>query len=148
ALFAQPVIVSPPQWQTNAVGWTAIFSVVATGAPPLFYQWRFNGQDRAGATNDALVLTNVQTTNQGIYTIVVTNQAGATSAAARLYVVTLPVITRHPTPTNQSVSVGANATFTAAATASSVVHTNYEWRHGDGSFTKVTAGSPVNDGGE
>src|SRR5439155_23129255 len=84
----------------------------------------------------------------GIYTIVVTNQAGATSAAARLYVVTLPVITRHPTPTNQSVSVGANATFTAAATASSVVHTNYEWRHGDGSFTKVTAGSPVNDGGE
>src|SRR6266498_4102602 len=91
AAFAQPIIVTPPQWQTNAIGSTAIFSVVATGAPPIFYQWRFNGFDRAGATNETLLLTNVQTANQGNYTIVVTNQAGATSAVARLYVVTLPV---------------------------------------------------------
>src|SRR5213083_2967785 len=107
-------------YEITASDWSSdvCSSDLATGAPPLFYQWRFNGQDRAGATNNTLVLTNVQTANQGIYTIVVTNQAGATSAVARLYVVTLPVITRHPTPTNQSVSVGANATFTAAATAS------------------------------
>jgi len=67
--LAQPMITNQPSWQTNAVGSTAMFSVGATGAPPLFYQWRFNSADRAGATNATLVLTNVQTTNQGNYTV-------------------------------------------------------------------------------
>src|SRR5437867_2988895 len=87
--FGQPVITNQPSWQTNAVGSTAMFSVGATGALPLFYQWRFNSADRAGATNATLVLTNVQTTNQGNYAVVVTDSVGlsATSATARLYVI-------------------------------------------------------------
>ena len=74
--FAEPVITNQPTWLTNGVGSTALFSVGATGAPPLSYQWRFNGVDRPGATNDTLVLTNVQTSNQGNYSVVVTEFGG------------------------------------------------------------------------
>ena len=35
-----PVITAPFGTQTNAIGTTATFSVVATGTPPLSYQWR------------------------------------------------------------------------------------------------------------
>jgi hypothetical protein len=42
-LPAQPVITSQPTDQTVAIGGNAMFSVVATGAGPLTYQWQFNG---------------------------------------------------------------------------------------------------------
>lgn len=38
-----PVITSQPVSRSNLVGTTATFSVTATGAPPLAYQWRRNG---------------------------------------------------------------------------------------------------------
>src|SRR5438093_6698147 len=108
--FSQPVIINQPQWQTNAVGSTTMFSVVATGAPPLFYQWQFNFVDRVGATNATLVLTNVQISNSGRYSVVVTNVEGAvTSAVARLYVVPPPSITQEPM-NFPSVSIGASVT--------------------------------------
>ena len=39
-VWAQPIISNQPQNQTNIAGTTAMFSVGATGAPPLSYQWR------------------------------------------------------------------------------------------------------------
>ena len=42
---SQPVITAQPQWQTNAVGSTAMFLVVASGVPPLFYLiafWKYS----------------------------------------------------------------------------------------------------------
>jgi hypothetical protein len=121
-VVAQPVIVAPPQWQTNFAGSTAMFSVVATGSPPLFYQWQFGATARPGATNATLVLTNVQSTDQGRYTVVVTNLEGATSAVARLFVFAPPRIS----PTNPSVSLGADVTLTATASGFST-GTNYQW---------------------
>ncbi len=38
--WAQPVITQQPQNQTNVAGTTAMFTVAATGAGPLSYQWR------------------------------------------------------------------------------------------------------------
>lgn len=46
-----PVITTHPQSQTAAVGGTATFTVVASGAPPLTYQWRRNGAAIYGATS-------------------------------------------------------------------------------------------------
>jgi len=124
--FGQPVITNQPSWQTNAVGSTAMFSVGATGAPPLFYQWRFNSADRAGATNDTLILPNVQTTNQGNYSVVVSNVEGsATSAVARLYVIVPPSITRQPT-NFPVLSIGASVSNRVAA--SSATPLSYQWR--------------------
>ena len=51
-----PVIVTPPPaGQTNVQGSTATFSVVASGSPPLRYQWRHNGANISGA-----ILHNLQ----------------------------------------------------------------------------------------
>jgi Immunoglobulin I-set domain len=67
------------------VGSLATFSLTVTGTAPLSYQWRFNGGDLPGKTTSNLVLFNVQLTNTGDYTVVITNLAGAvTSQVARL----------------------------------------------------------------
>jgi pectate lyase len=83
-----PAITAHPADQTVSAGDTVTFSVVASGTPPLAYQWYFNtNTPLAGATGSSLTLTNVQTINAGTYHVVVTNAAGAaTSAFAMLTV--------------------------------------------------------------
>ncbi len=85
-LIAPPQIISRPQNQIVAVGDNASFLVVATGAEPLTYQWRFNGADIGGATSDVLLLQNVGATNEGDFRVVVSNASGSvTSAPAFLW---------------------------------------------------------------
>src|SRR5256885_12413922 len=101
---SQPVISTQPQSQTNIVGTTATFSVEATNALPIFYQWQFNSSDLPNQTNTTLVLTNVQTGNEGPYTVIVSNVDGAvTSTVATLTVLVPPTIWSQPA--NQSVSL-------------------------------------------
>jgi len=84
---AQPVITVQPANQLAGAGGNVTFSVVATGTNPKYYQWRFNEVDLPGKTSFNLVMTNVQLTNSGGYTVVVTNAAGAvTSVVATLTV--------------------------------------------------------------
>ncbi|HEY5296526.1 MAG TPA: immunoglobulin domain-containing protein [Verrucomicrobiae bacterium] len=85
-----PVIGADPQNQTISVGNSATFTVVAGGSAPLNYQWYFNtNAPLPGATNSTLTLANVQATNAGVYSVIVTNSAGpATSANAILTVST------------------------------------------------------------
>src|SRR5262249_12344790 len=74
---AVPTITLPPANQTVLVGNAASFTVMAIGAPPLRYQWRFNGANLANATNSVLMLPAAQTNQSGNYTVVVTNSFGA-----------------------------------------------------------------------
>jgi endonuclease/exonuclease/phosphatase family metal-dependent hydrolase len=73
-----PAIASQPQNQTITNGDGVVFSVIATGTPPLGYQWQFNGTNLPGATDPGLTLTNVAFTQSGFYTVTVTNAAGST----------------------------------------------------------------------
>ena len=89
----QVQLTSEPQSRTNTVGTTASFSVTATGGTPLRYQWRRNGVNISGAanpsaTNATLVLTNVQSGDNGtVYTVVVSDPiSSATSSGATLTV--------------------------------------------------------------
>jgi hypothetical protein len=76
---------SQPQSLTVNPRSGAIFTVSALGAPPILYQWLFNGAPIANATNATLSLTNVDSTRTGTYTVVVTTTAGtATSDQATL----------------------------------------------------------------
>ena len=59
----------------------------ADGSVPLKYQWVFNGANISGATASTLKLSNIQTTNAGSYTVVVTNVNGSiTSSVAAVTV--------------------------------------------------------------
>ena len=66
-VITTPAITSQPGNRTANAGVSTSFFVAASGAPPLSYQWRFNGNDLPGATNQSLLLSNVQDTNAGLY---------------------------------------------------------------------------------
>jgi hypothetical protein len=86
-----PSITVQPEGELVPVGSNATFNVSASGTAPLYYQWLFNGTNLAGANATNLTEFNVQLTNAGNYSVVVTNVAGSTnSASATLAVVAWP----------------------------------------------------------
>lgn len=100
-----PLISVQPQDQLVAPGANAIFSVVASGAPPLFFQWRRNGQDIPDATNSSLTILNVSGPSLGGYDLVITNAFGTRiSREALLSVTGPPVVVTDPA--DQFVPVG------------------------------------------
>jgi len=86
-----PVITQQPMDQQVVAGGMATFSVDQTGTAPFFYQWLFGSAPIAGATNSELILTDVQPSQAGFYSVIVSNAAAdVTSEAALLSVV--PVV--------------------------------------------------------
>src|SRR5215467_911177 len=67
-MLAQPIIqsINPPNL-VQRTGEHAAFVVTASGSGTLTYQWYFAGAPLAGQTSAALVLTNIQPANSGIY---------------------------------------------------------------------------------
>jgi hypothetical protein len=79
-LNAPPQITAQPQNQIVDVGEMASFLVVATGSQPLSYEWRFNNTNIIGST-ETLLLLNVSTSNEGQYSVVVSNSFGSVTSA-------------------------------------------------------------------
>ena len=76
-----PAITVQPADLTVTVGQTANFSVTATGALPLNYQWYYNTNTvLTGETNSTLSLLNVTTNQAGKYSVTVTNLYGTTNS--------------------------------------------------------------------
>ncbi|MCX6902921.1 MAG: hypothetical protein NTW03_05495 [Verrucomicrobia bacterium] len=102
---------------TNQMVWagtTVNFIPTLGGTGPLGCLWRYNTTNLvAGATNPTLSLSNVQSANAGLYSIVVTNLYGAATNSAMLTVNPPPAITTQPA--SQIVPVGSNALFRVAA---------------------------------
>jgi alpha-tubulin suppressor-like RCC1 family protein len=121
----EPIITSPPQSQTAVVGSTVNFQASAAGAPPLAYQWSFNGSAIPGAGSTKLQLTNLQVSQSGSYTVVVTNTYGAvTSSPAILTVVASPPTILN-SPLTQTAMVGWSLDLTVSARGS--LPLTYQW---------------------
>ncbi|MFM2295102.1 MAG: hypothetical protein RLZZ350_1515, partial [Verrucomicrobiota bacterium] len=58
---------------TNYVGGKLWLNGAATGSGPLTWQWKFNGTNINGATNEDLVFDPLQVTNDGSYNVIVSN---------------------------------------------------------------------------
>ena len=112
---AGPSITTQPANQTVNVGQTATFTVVATGAAPLSYQWQKNQVNIAGATSASYTTPATTSADNGTsFRVIVTNPVtSVTSNAATLTVNAGPSITTQPA--NQTVNVGQTATFTVVA---------------------------------
>ncbi|MEC1760625.1 immunoglobulin domain-containing protein, partial [Schinkia azotoformans] len=123
-----PTITTEPSDQTVTAGGTATFTVIATGDAPLSYQWKKDGTDIAGATSASLTINNAQESDEGSYTVVVSNGAGnVTSTAATLTVTPAPVAPTITTePSDQTVTAGGTATFTVIATGDAPL--SYQWK--------------------
>lgn len=92
-----PFIATPPINMTVFAGDQVTMPVVAEGAPSLNYWWYYDGNEIIGATNATLVLTNVQPTQNGQYSVLVSNSFGSVpSSGATLTVLPLPSCTNPP----------------------------------------------------
>ncbi|MBE7504610.1 MAG: VCBS repeat-containing protein, partial [Verrucomicrobiales bacterium] len=65
--ISEPLRIQPPR-PSASLGGAVTLNGLGTGT----YQWRFNGVDLAGETKRTLTLTNLQATQQGRYSLVVT----------------------------------------------------------------------------
>lgn len=91
---AAPAITAQPASQSVFTRANVTFSFAASGAGPLFWNWRKNGTNLPNETNATLVLTNVILADAGDFDVVVTNSVNsATSLVAVLTVTTRPITT-------------------------------------------------------
>lgn len=130
-----PAPVSDPSPIVVPKGQPASFTVQATGTL-LRYQWRLNTTNISGATKTTYAITSAQSTHEGTYDCIVSNDVGSyTSAGALLTVNTAPTITAHPASGtvlyDQPVTLSVQATGTATL--------NYQWRKNTADILGATA---------
>ncbi|MGO8765423.1 MAG: protease pro-enzyme activation domain-containing protein, partial [Limisphaerales bacterium] len=88
-ILSPPIITEQPANETAGENSTAEFSISAVGTKPIAYQWIFNETNIIdGATNAALILSQVQFTNAGDYSVTLTNIYGSTNSAPAVLTVT------------------------------------------------------------
>jgi endonuclease/exonuclease/phosphatase family metal-dependent hydrolase len=121
-----PSISTQPPDQTVPAGSNVLFSVIASGAAPLNYQWYFNTNILiTNATTSTLTVTNAQLTNAGSYSVVITNTIGSITSSIAVLTVTNAVPSITTQPQSKIVRVGGNATFSVAATGTEPL--GYQW---------------------
>ena len=92
-LSASPEIAEQPADQMAYVGGSATFTVAATGASALTYQWHFNGTALADQTTESLDFAEITFSQAGTYSVVVSNgDDSVTSQAAWLSVLPTNVV--------------------------------------------------------
>ncbi len=120
-----PSIVTHPQSHTASAFGSTSFSVEPGGTPPFRYQWRFNGVDISGATNQTLALTNIQPTQDGRYSVLMMNLVGSVLSDEAVLLLSLAAHVVVP-PQNLTTNPGVNVMFSADVTGSAPL--SYQWR--------------------
>lgn len=119
----EPFVTTPLANRQIFAGGTAYFRVAASGAPSMSYRWRFNGTDLPSATNGLFILENVQPSQAGAYSVVVSNPFGTVvSSTGRLEVVPILV---NAQPQSKVVALGETAIFSVEVGAAAP---GYQWR--------------------
>jgi hypothetical protein len=123
-VWLPPAITTQPQGRTNLAGTSVTFNTAANGTAPLSYQWQLNSVSLPGASSTSLTISNVQVSDAGNYSVVVTNIAGATtSSVAVLVLATPPVITSQP----QSLTNIAGTTAAFSVLVNGTAPLSYGW---------------------
>jgi hypothetical protein len=125
ASFGGPTITLQPQATLVCPGGTATFSVAATSASTIAYQWRLNGNNilgNASATTPTLTLTNV--TAAGTIDCVVSSGCSVASAGVSLGLKSAPAVTRNPS----GVGVCPGSTRSISIDATGTAPLSYQWR--------------------
>ena len=76
-VLTPPVIIVQPANQVAAPQANVTFTVTATGALPMSYQWNLDGRAIPGATNSSYNIPSVALSSYGYYSVLITNVAGS-----------------------------------------------------------------------
>lgn len=121
-----PNITQHPQSQTIAVSNAVTFSVQATSATPIHYQWYFNTNTPVGTDSNSFAIASASTNDSGDYVCVVSNSSGSSTSLVATLSVLLPVppsISIQPQSFTNVVGFNANFSVTAAGSAP----LRYQW---------------------
>jgi hypothetical protein len=77
--YKQPTVVTQPQGQAQYWGGSATLWSAVAGFNPMSFTWKKNGLVLSNAAGSTLALTNLQLTDAGAYTLLITNPVGSTS---------------------------------------------------------------------
>jgi len=123
----QPVVLRHPLSLIVTQGGGAEFRVEIGGTLPISYQWKRNDIPLMGATHNSLLLTNVQWSDGGNYSVTLSNSFGLSeSALATLFVRVKPVIIQ--SPLSQRIAPGQSITFSVAVSDPTPLPLTYQWR--------------------
>jgi glucose/arabinose dehydrogenase len=134
-----PAIGTQPMSRTVCSGDSAVFSVNATTATgTITYQWKKNGSNITGETNNTLTINPATTADSGSYSCAVTVGCRTVdSAAVALVVQSGPTIITDP----QAASICATQTAVFTVTDSAVPPASYQWLRNN---TPITDGPTGN----
>lgn len=117
-------ITAAPANVATYVGQNVTLSAGVSGDGPYSYQWSFNGTPISGATNATLVLTDVQASQSGAYTLTVSNDISSTSTSVNVSVTTGPPVFTFA-PQSRVETAGDHLSFYAVATGTLPI--SYQW---------------------
>jgi uncharacterized protein (DUF362 family) len=86
-----PTITAQPASQLVDLDESVQFTVTVSGAGPFSYQWRKDGVDIPGANSPTYVISAVQGAHEGVYTCLVTNDAGSVESDLAVLSVSIPI---------------------------------------------------------
>jgi hypothetical protein len=86
-----PSLLAHPVAQIVTQGSNATFAVIASGTPPLSYQWRFNGVEIPGATSSSYTRSAAQPAHSGNYSVIVSNAFSIVTSSNALLQIMLPL---------------------------------------------------------
>jgi hypothetical protein len=140
-LLYPPSIVQNPVDFTGSLDSSNTMSVVASGTPPLFYQWMLNETNVVGATNSDYVITDLTVDTAGSYSVEVANAYGITNSSPA----TMALLPSLISPFAGAIDIwGQNAVLNVGAVGSGTLY--YQWYFNGQAIAGATASSYAMDG--
>ncbi len=84
--YTRPYVITPPAGATNYPGETVSLSVFAGGYPNPTYQWQLNSSNLSAGTSNTLIVSNLASSNSGIYAVIISNSVGSVTSAVEVLV--------------------------------------------------------------
>ncbi len=111
-----PTIFNDPLDASRCVGESASFDVQPLGIPPFSYQWLQDDVEIEGATSQVLSISDIQVSDGGFYSAVVTDLTGCVVTSQPAQLVILNPVTISSQPVGADVCVGDPITLFISAT--------------------------------
>ena len=112
--------------ETYSAGDTALLQCISRGGPNNTYQWLTNDSYIDGEVSENLTLSNVTALSGGVYTCLVSNEAGNDNASTFVFIFPY-IVTEHG-----GVNTSTGSTVTLVCDAEAFPDPEYLWLRSDG----------------